>query len=299
MITTPFAPPAVRPPIGGGQVGRGRPRDGGQSGGGQPDGTPARFYAFPGRPVAVASDAMIANIISVCGRDASVLFDPGSTYSYVSSLCAHFLGVSRESLGTPIYVSMPVGDSVIVDQIYRSYIVTFRGYETRADLLLLDMTDFEVSLGMDWLSPYHTILDFHAKTVTLVMPELPRLEWKGSFVSAPSRIISFMKARHMVEKGYLDYLAYVWDTITETPAIDSVPVVREFSNVFPSCLLGMPLDRDINFCIDLAPGTQPISIPPYRIAPNELKELKEQLDELLEKGFVRLSVSPWVHQCYL
>ncbi|XP_070036347.1 uncharacterized protein [Nicotiana tomentosiformis] len=78
-------------------------------------------------------------------RDASVPFDP----SYVSSLFAHFLGLSREFLGTPVYVSTPVGDSIIVDQIYRSYIVTFCGYETRVDLLLLDMTDFEVILGMD------------------------------------------------------------------------------------------------------------------------------------------------------
>lgn len=159
MITAPVVPPAVRPPRGGGQVGRGHPRGGGQSSGGQSGGTPARFYAFPARPDAVASDAVITGIISICGRDASVLFDPGSTYSYVSSLFAHYLGVSRESLGTPVYVSTTVGDSIIMDQIYRSCIVTFCGYETRADLLLLDMTDIEIIMGMDWLSPYHAILD--------------------------------------------------------------------------------------------------------------------------------------------
>ena len=70
-------------------------------------------------------------------------------------------------------------------------------------------------------------------------------------------------------------------------------VVHEFPNVFPSDLLGMPPDRDIVFCIDLALGTQPISIPPYRMAPLEVKELKEQLQDLLEKGFIRPSVSPW------
>ncbi|XP_070056276.1 uncharacterized protein [Nicotiana tomentosiformis] len=146
------------------------------------------------------------------------------------------------------------GNSVVVDRVYQSCIVTFCGYETRADLLLVDMTDFEVILGMDWLSPYHTILDCHAKTVTLAIPELPRLEWKGSSVSTPSQIISFMKARHMVEKGYLSYLAYVQDTTAETPVIDLVPVVREFSGVFTSDFPGMPPDRDIDFCINLAPA---------------------------------------------
>ncbi|XP_070045559.1 uncharacterized protein [Nicotiana tomentosiformis] len=151
------------------------------------------------------------------------------------------------------------------------------------------MADFEIILGMDWLSPYYVILDCHAKTVTLAMPELPGLKWKGSSVSTSNRIISFMKDRHIVEKGYLDYLAYVRDSTADFPIIDLVPVVWEFSDVFPSDLPGMPHDRDINLCIDLAPGTQPISIPLYRMAP---KELKEQLEELLANGFVRPSVSP-------
>ncbi|XP_070054174.1 uncharacterized protein [Nicotiana tomentosiformis] len=158
--------PTVRPTRDRGQVVRGRPR-----GRGQPCGTPARFYAFPARPDAVSSNAMITGIISVCGRDASILFDPGFMYSYVSSLFSHFISVSHESLGAPVYVSTLVGDPVIVDRIYRYCIVTLCGYETKANLLLLDMTDFEITIGIDWLSPYHTFLDFHAKTATLEMLE--------------------------------------------------------------------------------------------------------------------------------
>nr|XP_009783204.1 PREDICTED: uncharacterized protein LOC104231842 [Nicotiana sylvestris] len=85
------------------------------------------------------------------------------------------------------------------------------------------------------------------------MPEFPRLEWNGSSVSTYSRVISFLKARHMVEKGCLAYLAYVRDTTAETPGIDSVLVVQEFSDVFSSNFPGMPPDNDIDFCIDLAP----------------------------------------------
>ncbi|XP_070046245.1 uncharacterized protein [Nicotiana tomentosiformis] len=81
MITTLIVPPVVRPSRGRGQVGRGRPRDGVQSGGG-----PARFYVFPARPDVVASYAVITSIISICCRDASVLFDPGSTYLCVISI---------------------------------------------------------------------------------------------------------------------------------------------------------------------------------------------------------------------
>ncbi|XP_070007790.1 uncharacterized protein [Nicotiana sylvestris] len=268
--------PVAQPLRGGGQAGRGCPRGGGQvgrgqSGGGQPDSTSARFYALPARPDALASDAIITSIISVCSRDASVLFNPGSTYSYVSSLFAHFLVIPSAPLGTPIHVSTPMGDYVVVDRICQSCVVTLCGFDTRADLLMLDMIDFKIILGMDWLSPYYAILDCHAKTVTLAMLLLPRLEWKGSTIDTSSRVISFLKARHMVEKGCLAYLAYVRDTTIESPMIDSVPVVREFADVFPFDLPSMPPDRDIDFYIDLTAGTQPISIPPYRMAPKELK----------------------------
>ena len=83
------------------------------------------------------------------------------------------------------------------------------------------------------------------------------------------------------------------DTSASEVNLSSVPVVNEFSDVFPADLPGLPPDRDIEFNIELFPGTAPISISPYRMAPLELKELKIQLQELLEKGFIRPSVSPW------
>ena len=79
----------------------------------------------------------------------------------------------------------------------------------------------------------------------------------------------------------------------ETSTLEDVPVVCEYPDVFPEELLGMPPDRDIEFIIDLIPGTGPIAKRPYRIATDELKELKEQLQELQEKGYIRPSSSPW------
>ncbi|XP_070057794.1 uncharacterized protein [Nicotiana tomentosiformis] len=155
------------------------------------------------------------------------------------------------------------------------------------------MVYFDVILGMGWLSPYHAILDCHAKTVTLAMLGLPRLEWKGTLGHSISKVISYVKARCRVEKGCLAYLAYIRYPSVEVPSLDSVPVVRKFPDLFPADLPGIPPERDIDFCIDLALGTQPISIPLYRMAPPELKELKEQLQDLLDQGFIRPSVSLW------
>ena len=75
--------------------------------------------------------------------------------------------------------------------------------------------------------------------------------------------------------------------------LEDIPIVRDFPDVFPEDLLGLPLDREIEFSIDLLLGSNPISKAPYRMAPAELRELKAQLQELLDKGFIRPSVSPW------
>ncbi|PKI73054.1 hypothetical protein CRG98_006549, partial [Punica granatum] len=93
--------------------------------------------------------------------------------------------------------------------------------------------------------------------------------------------------------GCEGYLAHVVATETHSLELSEIPVVCQFPDVFPDDLPGLPPDRDIEFTIELEPGTAPISRAPYRMAPTELKELKVQLQELLEKGFIRPSVSPW------
>ena len=109
---------------------------------------------------------------------------------------------------------------------------------------------------------------------------------------APS-LINAMTAGKMLLKGCQGYLAFVVDRRQEGTRLEDIPIVKEFPDVFPNDLSSLPPDRAIEFVIELVPGTEPIFIPPYRMAPAELKELKEQLEELLSKGFIRPSTSPW------
>ena len=94
-------------------------------------------------------------------------------------------------------------------------------------------------------------------------------------------------------KGCQGFLAHVIDSRVASPSISEIPIVHEFSDVFPDELPGFPIDREIEFSIELLPGVSAISIAPYRMAPLELRELKVQLQDLLDKGFIRPSVSPW------
>ena len=141
--------------------------------------------------------------------------------------------------------------------------MSFVGSYTYVDLVILEMFDFDVILGMTWLSPNFAILDCNAKTVTLAKPGADPLLWEGDYTSTSVHIISFLHAKRMVSKGCLAFLAHLRDDTTQLPSIESVSIVREFLDVFPADLPSIPPDRDIDFCIDLELGTRPISIPPY------------------------------------
>ena len=104
------------------------------------------------------------------------------------------------------------------------------------------------------------------------------------------RSISALEVKRLLQKGCEAYIAHVIDTSIFEVDLKNVPMICEFPDVFPDDLPGLPPDRELEFGIEVLPGSNPISIPP---APMELKELKIQLQDLVDKGFIRPSVSPW------
>ena len=104
-------------------------------------------------------------------------------------------------------------------------------------------------------------------------------------------MILALEARRLLHKGCEAYLAHAIDNSLFEVTVGNVHVVCEFPDVFPEDLLGLPPDRELEFEIELLLGSTPVSIPPYRMAPTKLKELKSQLQDLVDKGFIRSSVS--------
>ena len=105
------------------------------------------------------------------------------------------------------------------------------------------------------------------------------------------KLVLVMKAHKLLCKGCKGFLCHVMKIEDTESSLEEIPVVREFSDVFPDEIPGMRPLRKVEFCIDLILGATPISRAPYRIAPAKLKELKTQLEELLEKGYIRPSTS--------
>ena len=136
---------------------------------------------------------------------------------------------------------------------------------------------------MDWLSFCEAKVACDKEQVRLRAPDGTKLVVQGEKASSDVRVISMLKARKFIRRGYETFLAYLIDTKKETENIQNVPVVREFQDVFPEELPGLPPAREIEFKIDLVPGARPVAKTPYRFAPSEMKELSAQLQELLDK----------------
>ncbi|XP_070024802.1 uncharacterized protein [Nicotiana sylvestris] len=157
---TVVAPPQARGSHNQSGHGAGRGADRVTQGGGQP-----RLFATLDRQSAEASAEVITGILLVCSHNAYAIMDPGSTFSYVTPYFAINLGLEPEQLSEPFLVSTPVGESVKVTIVYRGCIVSVQGRNTKADLIELEMVDFDVIMGMDWLSSCYAMLDCHAKIV--------------------------------------------------------------------------------------------------------------------------------------
>ena len=111
-------------------------------------------------------------------------------------------------------------------------------------LVIFDMADFDIILGMIWLSPYYDVLNYNTKSVTLEVLGREKLEWEGVYKLKQAKIISSIYVSKLVDQGCLDYLAHVRAVETKAPSIGSIPVVSYLNELILNYLSGMPPDRD-------------------------------------------------------
>ena len=180
--------------------------------------------------------------------------------------------LATEPLEKSMGVSTPAG-ILEVTSIRRKQAIIIHNTKFLADLYIIPLRGLEVILGMDWLSAHGVSIDYETKQASIRKPDGTRIQYIGTRTQPKSANPSLASL--------------------QTKEIKDIPVVRDFPDVFPGELPGMPPDREIEFTINLIPGTAPISKRPYRMNAEELVELKKQLDELEAKGFIRESTSPW------
>ena len=170
-----------------------------------------------------------------------------------------------------MHVTNPLGHSVSVNSVYRNCPIVIQAIEFLADLITLPFREFDLIMGMDWLSKHRAIVDFGQKIVVLRCFDQSEVIVQGIISSTMSNVIFAMQTRRLMRKGCETFLAFILDFKKGQVDVEKIPIVREFPNVFPEELLGIPFEREVDLSIEIVPGTTPMSRAPYRMAPTELK----------------------------
>jgi hypothetical protein len=204
-----------------------------------------------------------------------VLFDSGASHSFISIAYVEKHNLPLALLKCQMIVCSPVGDMPI-RQLCPKMNLKISGVDFVANLIVLESKSIDVILEIDSLSKHKVLIDCAKKSIKMTTSDGKEIE----FVTEPV----------VTAKGDASHARMNQLEACQGPM---VPVLNEFPDVFPDELLGLPPDRDIEFVIELMSGTAPIYKTPYRIATPELAELKEHIKDLLEKGFIRPSLSPW------
>ena len=153
----------------------------------------------------------------------------------------------------------------------------------------MDLSEFDVILGMDWLTAYRVVINCERKRVIAYTQEGTRVVFQGDKHDILPQTVYESRCQGQLE-GWLARRTLEDEVRTD---LDLPRVVCEYEVIFPDELPGLPLHRVVDFGIELHHGTSPISMTPHRMAPAELQELRVQLQELLDKGFIRPSTSTW------
>jgi hypothetical protein len=207
----------------------------------------------------------------VANHPAIILFDYGASHTFISKKIVEKYCIPCTNLREG-FIIHPPGGQIFTKEVAFHVPVTLAEWDIPTNMIVLKGQDIDVILGMNWLAQHKAILNTDLRTIKLshdheeVLLSIP--------VAVPAKPFGRVYEAIILE-------------------IQDISVVCEFPNVFPEDLPGLPLERDVEFVIELKPGTAPISRRSYRMPPNELVELKTQLQDLLEKGFVRPSSSPW------
>ncbi|GKB76304.1 putative reverse transcriptase domain-containing protein [Tanacetum coccineum] len=220
--------------------------------------------------------------------------------SFVSTAFSSLIDIIPSALNHDYDVDLADGKIIRVNTIIQGCTLNFLNHPFNIDLMPVELGSFDVIIGMDWLAKYHVVIVCDEKIVRIPFGNeilIVRGDGRNNEHGFRLNSISCTKTQKYLLKGCHVFLAHVTakkaEDKSEEKRLEDVPIFRDFPEVFPEDLLGIPPTRQVEFQIDLVPGAAHVARVPYRLAPSEMKELSDQLQELFDKGFIRLSSSPW------
>eukprot|EP00253_Pinus_taeda_P017453 PITA_17453 len=241
------------------------------------------------QPTMVEFEGKISNLTI------SVLIDPRATLSYVNPKVVERCNLQSVKFKNPWLVQLATGAKRRVTSKINDCSFIIADQTITADLSILPLGSYDILIGMDWLEKHWSLVDCKTKIIYYRDQQGNRKEMQGIKRPVQVRPITANQLVKCVRKGCQVYAIQVGyaNSKDKTASLNNISVIQEFADVFPEEIPGLPPRRDIDFTIELVPGVAPVSRAPYRMSVPELTELKMQLQELLEKNYIRPSVSPW------
>nr|GEV91266.1 putative reverse transcriptase domain-containing protein [Tanacetum cinerariifolium] len=225
----------------------------------------AKVYAV-GKAGANPDNNVVTGTFLLNNCYASILFDTGADWSFVSTTFSSRIVITPTALDHDYNVELADGRIVGLNTIIRGCTLNFLNHPFNIDLIPVELGSFDIIIGMDWLAKYHAIIICAEKII--------RIPFGDEILIGCHIFFANITATKDEDKS-------------KGKRLEDLPVVQEFPEVFPKDLPSIPPTRQVEFQIDLIPGAAPVAWVPYRLAPSEMKELAEQLQELTNKGFIR------------
>jgi hypothetical protein len=223
----------------------------------------------------------------------TILIDSGASHSYIDPRVVESLQLLRSKHEDSWLVQLATRTKKKVTELVKSCLVDMNGLSTNVELNVMPLGSYDCLFGMDWLDQHHAILDCRNKAFTCLDEEGNQKTVQGIPKVVAIREISAMQLKKCYRKGCQLFAAHVEETPNDNvSSIGDHVVLKEFEDVFQE-VPGLPPKRDIDFSVNLMPGATPVSKDPYRMSTPELKELQLQLEEIMKKGYICQSVSPW------
>ena len=201
---------------------------------------------------------VLTGIFTVNHTSVKVLFDSGATCSFISKRIIPSLSLAEPS-NLDMGIALPTGEIINCNRIHLTVPLEILGALFPSDLVEIDLRDFDIIIGMDWLTKYKARIDCSKQKISLQASKGKRLSYHAEPPRNGIKFISAIKMANLMRKGNQVYLCNVQDTRVPENPINQIPVVRDFPDVFPDEIPGMPPERDIEFTIDVVLGTEPIS----------------------------------------
>ncbi|KAI3784091.1 hypothetical protein L1987_43183 [Smallanthus sonchifolius] len=242
---------------------------------------------------AQANNDVVNGTFIVNSQYASILFDTGADKSFVSLNFEPLRAKTRSLLEKTFTVEVANGDSLTIESIIYDCSLELNDHTFLINLVLMPLGSFDIIIGMDWLSNHHAEVICFEKCIRIPLPSGETLRVFGEKPCKGLKLMSCTTAQKYLRKKYVAFLAHIVQKDVKKKSIQDIPIIRDFPEVFPEDLSGLPPVRQVEFRIDLMPGANPVARAPYRLAPSEIQELASQLQELSDKGFIRPIHSPW------